>query len=553
MEQKESAARQALRKKRARKRAVRIAAFLALTAALGALTVCVILPGMDADEPQTKQTAAAALGTIEKTVFGSGEVQPASQPGVYAQTDGTISAYLVEVGDTVKAGDIVAKLENDELDAEIEQLEYDLQTAQEAVRETQTHTQYVYKQTNSQSGSRGGRGAMPGGGQGEMPGSGEPGEDAQPEETTDDTESGETKGEKISNEITIRAPADGLIKAIYIEKGDDALAIYREYGAVMLLSTDGRMKVELSGLSGELLELGQTVVVQGKKLETTGTVVSLTQHGTEATIEIASDEYDMDIPVTVYTQAGETVGEGTLEINKPMAVSAYGGTIKGLTVEVGDRCKRYDVLARIEWDEIPLYLDNASVLRDYDKALVSLETAYEKRDALVVTAPCDGVVATLDAGKGDSVTDGTKLMSIVEDGAGLTLTLAVVELDILSVPPGQTVKLSVDALDDAQLTGTVQKIAPLGSAGSGVTTYDVTVAVSGEDARVKGGMNVSGEIVVNTAENATLIPTDALQKDDAGYFVTLESGETRRVTTGIMTDETTQILKGISVGETVVY
>lgn len=557
MEQKESAARQALRKKRARKRAVRIAAFLALTAALGALTVCVILPGMnggqDADEPQTKQTAAAALGTIEKTVFGSGEVQPASQPGVYAQTDGAISAYLVEVGDTVKAGDIVAKLENDELDAEIEQLEYDLQTAQEAVRETQTHTQYVYKQTNSQSGSRGGRGAMPGSGQGEMPGSGEPGEDAQPEETTDDTESGETKGEKISNEITIRAPADGLIKAIYIEKGDDALAIYREYGAVMLLSTDGRMKVELSGLSGELLELGQTVVVQGKKLETTGTVVSLTQHGTEATIEIASDEYDMDIPVTVYTQAGETVGEGTLEINKPMAVSAYGGTIKGLTVEVGDRCKRYDVLARIEWDEIPLYLDNASVLRDYDKALVSLETAYEKRDALVVTAPCNGVVATLDAGKGDSVTDGTKLMSIVEDGAGLTLTLAVDELDILSVQPGQTVNLSVDALDDAQLTGTVQKIAPLGSAGSGVTTYDVTVAVSGEDARVKGGMNISGEIVVNTAENATLIPTDALQKDDAGYFVTLESGETRRVTTGIMTDETTQILEGISVGETVVY
>ena len=81
----------------------------------------------------------------------------------------------------------------------------------------------------------------------------------------------------------------------------------------------------------------------------------------------------------------------------------------------------------------------------------------------------------------------------------------------------------------------------------------MTVAVSGEDARVKGGMNISGEIVVNTAENATLIPTDALQKDDAGYFVTLESGETRRVTTGIMTDETTQILEGISVGETVVY
>lgn len=530
MQQKESAARQALRKKRARKRAIRLAGAAALAAALGALTVCVILPGMDggqgADEPKAQeQTATAALGTIEKTVFGAGEVQPASQPGVYAQTDGKIAEYLVEVGDSVKAGDVVARLENDELDAEIAQLEYDLQTAQQAVRATQTHTQYVYKQLYDDEGY-----------------------------PRFDTETGEPLLGQYSNEITIRAPADGLIKAVYIEKGDDALAVYREYGAVMLLSTDGKMKVELSGLSGSLLELGQTVAIRGKGLETTGKVVSLTRRGTEATIEVASDEYDMDIPVTVYTQAGETVGEGTLEINKPMAVSAYGGTIKGLLVKVGDRCERYDALARIEWDEIPLYLDNASVLRDYDKALVSLEAAYRKRDALAVTVPCDGVVATIDASKGDSVTDGTKLMSVVEADAGLTLTLAVDELDIRSVQPGQRVALSVDALSDAALTGVVQKIAPLGDASSGVTTtYDVTVTVSGEDERVKGGMNVSGEIIVNAEDDAILIPTDALQKDGAGYCVTLESGETRRVTLGVMTDETTQILDGIGVGETVVY
>lgn len=525
MEQRESAARQALRKKRARKRAVRTAVFLALAAALGAAAAFVILPQMNGEAadnaPQTeKRIATATLGTIEKTVFGSGEVQPASQPGVYARTDGTLAAYTVEVGDSVKAGDIVARLENDELDADIEQLEYDLQTAQQEVRATQ----YVYKELYDEDG-----------------------------DLRYDVNTWEPLLGQFSNEITIRAPADGLIKAIYIEKGDDALAVYRQYGAVMMISTDGKMKVELSGLSGEALELGQTVVVKGCNVETTGTVVSLTRRGTEATVEVGSDEYDMDIPVTVYAQDGKTIGEGTLEINKPMAVSAYGGTIKGLLVKVGDRCSRYGALARIEWDEIPLYLDNASVLRDYDKVLVSLETAYEKRDALTVTAPCDGVVAMLDADKGDDVTDGTKLMSIVEDRAGLTLTLAVDELDILSVQPGQEVRLSVDALDDAELSGTVQKIAPLGDTSASVTTYDVTVAILGEDARVKGGMNVSGEIIVDTAEEATMIPTDALQKDDAGYFVTLENGETRHVEIGIMTDDTTQILDGISVGETVAY
>ena len=144
-------------------------------------------------------------------------------------------------------------------------------------------------------------------------------------------------------------------------------------------------------------------------------------------------------------------------------------------------------------------------------------------------------------------------MSIGDDGAGLTLTLAVDELDILSVHPWQYVRLSVDALDDAELSGAVQMIAPLGDTRARVTTNDVTVAILGEDARVKGGMNVSGEIIVDTAEEATMIPTDALQKDDAGYFVTLENGETRHVEIGIMTDDTTQILDGISVGETVAY
>ena len=75
-------------------------------------------------------------------------------------------------------------------------------------------------------------------------------------------------------------------------------------------------------------------------METTGTVVSLTRRGTEATVEVGSDEYDMDIPVTVYAQDGKTIGEGTLEINKPMAVSAYGGTICATTIRCWFRWKQ---------------------------------------------------------------------------------------------------------------------------------------------------------------------------------------------------------------------
>ena len=86
-----------------------------------------------------------------------------------------------------------------------------------------------------------------------------------------------------------------------------------------------------------------------------------------------------------------------------------------------------------------------------------------------------------------------------------------------------------------------------------MTTYDVTIALDGVDARVMGGMNVSGEIVVETAQDALLIPTDALQKSGSTYCVTMQDGSVRAVSVGIVTCDQAQILSGLSEGERVVY
>ena len=260
--------------------------------------------------------------------------------------------------------------------------------------------------------------------------------------------------------------------------------------------------------------------------------------------------------MTVTTLDGEPIGEGILEINKPMAVSAYGGTVKGLSwnVKVGKMLKRYDVIARIEWDEIPLYYDNDRVLHEYTKTKVELEKAMEKQEQLAIVAPCDGKVVSVDVEKGDSVSAGTKLMTLVESGAGMQLILEIDELDIPMVEAGQKATLSVDALPDITLTGVVQKIAPLGNTESSVTTYDVYIELTGEvDSRVLGGMNVSGEIQVSSASNALLLTSEALKKDGDHWFVQMQSGEYRQVEIGMMTDSQVQILSGLSEGEIVVY
>lgn len=522
-------------RRRVRRRKM-LRALLVLVAAglLCGAAACIVVPVLRDLEPAQEETqsvvttASAEIGSIEKTVFGTGAIQPASQPGVYAAVDASVSELLVEMGDSVKAGDVIVRLENDTLVSEIAELEYNLQTAQNEVRSEKTHEKYTYRVLYDEEG------------------------DIRYDPNTNEPYQG-----KYSNEISVRAPASGVIKAIYIEPGDDALAVYREKGAVMMLSTDGRMKVELEGVESGMLNIGDGVRIKGRGIDTTGTVVSLTRQGTQAVIQVTDNGYDMDTPVTVYTAngdvLGDVVGEGVLEINKPLAVSAYGGTIKGIAVSVGQTCERDDVLARLVWDEQPLYLDNAQVLREYAKAYVELMNAQEKLNDLTLVAPCDGKVASVDVSEGSDVTDGTLLLTLVEDGAGMTLTLAVDELDIVSVQPGQRVYLSVDALEDASLTGTVEKIAPIGTTSGSVTQFDVTIALDTADERILGGMNISGEIVVNSAENVLLIPTDALTKASGSYAVTLESGETRRVQVGIMTDDMAEITSGLSAGDTVVY
>jgi len=472
------------------------------------------------------QTAAVISGDLQKTIFGSGVIEPLSQPGVYAQGSGEVMEAYVGLGDTVKTGDVLMQLENDELADEVAQLEYDIQVYQNDVLYTKTHTQYEYRQLYDEMG---------------MP--------------RINMETGERIMGKFSNEISIRSPAAGRIMAVYIEKGDDALAVYREHGSVVMLSTDGRMKVELEGVESAKVELDEIVRISGEGLDIEGKVVALARRGTDVTVQVMSDEYPVDLPVKVWKVDGTLLGESVLKINKPIAVSAYGGTVKGLywNIKVGEYLERDDVIARIDWSEIPLHIDNDRVLHEYAKVKTQLERAKEKLESLAVVAPCDGRVVSVDVEKGDSVEDGTKLITLVSD-EGMRMVMTIDELDIIHVTPGQAVSMTLDALPDVQLTGTVEKIAPLGNTENAVTTYDVYVTLTGDvDPRVLGGMNVVGEIVIDEVENALLIPTDALRRSETGWYVTMESGEERAIEIGMMTDDYTQALSGLAEGERIEY
>lgn len=411
--------------------------------------------------------AVVTRGALEETVYGSGTTSARNQTNVLAEAEGTLTDLRVSVGDAVKAGDILAVMTNADLDDTITDLEFDLWELDDQILST-------------------------------------------------------SAGSKVT---TIEAPAAGRVVAIYAEAGDDALAVFRREGALAIISTDGRMKVELSDVdTSSGVSLGEKLTVTGETFIAEGTVVDLTRQGTCLTLTIQDDSLPMGETVTVARQNGMTLGTSTLEVNKPMAVSSYGGTIESVKVSVGDKVKRADTLFKLTDSPLTLKIENLRLQRE--AAAKSLEEAKQQRENLIIVAPCDGTIATLSISEGDEISSGAMLCSILE-GEDMNLTIAVDELDVVEVEVGQKVKITVDALSDAEMDGEVYKIAPVGSNSGGVTTYDVELTFDAEGSGVRSGMNATGEITVASTDSTLYVPVEALMTiGDDTYLMVENAGET---------------------------
>ncbi|MFQ9448139.1 MAG: efflux RND transporter periplasmic adaptor subunit [Christensenellales bacterium] len=219
---------------------------------------------------------------------------------------------------------------------------------------------------------------------------------------------------------------------------------------------------------------------------------------------------------------GVTLGTATLEVNKPMAVSSYGGTIESVHTQAGKTVKRGETLFKLTDSPITLKLENLRLQRE--TANKSLEEAKEQRENLIVIAPCDGTIATLNVSEGDEITNGALIGSILE-GEDMNLTIAVDELDVVEVAVGQKVKITVDALSDAesgrrglQNRAGRQQLRRRDDLRRGA---DVRRGGSG----VRSGMNATGEITVASTDDTLYVPVEALMTIGDATYLMVENGD----------------------------
>lgn len=192
-----------------------------------------------------------------------------------------------------------------------------------------------------------------------------------------------------TNDSVIRSGTAGRVKKIYAREGTAAADTVYESGALLLLSLDGLMAVDLEAQA----EVGQRVTVtlsDGTALE--GTVESVSD-GT-ATVTLSDETAPLDDSVTVTTKDGETLGTGNLYIHSRLRVAGAYGTVSKISVKENQQVSAGSTLLTLKdtghTAEYARLLNRRTELEDQMESLVKLS-----KDG-ILHADCGGIVSGVD-------------------------------------------------------------------------------------------------------------------------------------------------------------
>ena len=444
------------------------------------------------------QTATVTVGSISTTITGSGTLSAQETTDVSIPSTVALRSLCVEEGDTVTEGDILAYL--------------DLTSVMSAMNDLQTELEEL------------------------------------------DSDIADAAKETVDN--VMKSTVVGRVKGIYCEAGDSVLSIMYEHGALMTISLDGHMAVDIPAAG---LSAGDTVTVTlSDGTAYPGTVDEVRED--EAVVLITDNKPLLGDKATVTDEEGKTLGTGELYIHQPLNITGYAGTVSRLMVTEN---------APVTKNRILLYLTDTTFTANYD-ALLQQRAQVEDDLNELISLYRTGVVRAPLAGKVESITDEQETVEGAEVPAEWTFavirpqekmiaTASIDESNILSVEVGQTASVTISSISDDPFTGEVTSIEKTGTSTSGVTGYSVEVTLDRTE-KMLTRMSATVSIRIEGVDDALLLPEDAVTKTRTSAYVYTSVNETSgelegmvEVKTGLTGGGYIEITEGLKEGDTVYY
>lgn len=533
-------------------------------------------------------TTVLKYGDIKESISATGVVESAHSTKVYSTLTSSVKDVLVEVGDYVEEGQLMAELDDESIQNSISSQQASMNASSRSSSEQIKAAQSNYD--NYKEGLDEGLNSSLISAQSQVDSAYDAYEKAvrtyeRYKESIDNNEN--TSSISARESLRQAEKAKTAAQEAYDATKSSYQSAYSTYTSTLSSLTEA--KTSLTTLKGKQTTLQQEIAALGTDKETEKekknrelsevSAEITTLEAQIATLESSLKEAEtaMNAAKTKQDSAKSSLDDAVASYNTAYAsyratMTTVDNTLEDYKISVDQAWDSYqtaltslEATQKATQDQLESYENNLSSAKTNADTSVSRETIRQLEVQLEdtkITAPTSGTVTAVYATVGST---GSGLLFVIEDTEDLIVDTSIQEYDIGKVKVGAGVDITADALsDDVKINGSVKKIAPTAaknSKGDTDTTtdavYETEVTVTSKDTGLKIGMSVDLDYVVSEETHILAVPYDAVYKNSQNekcVIAAVEQSDGRylltqmKVTTG-MDDELDIVISGDGIGE----
>ncbi len=487
---------------------------LASVAVLAAVGVGGTLGGLaltSSSAPQYLEVP-ATVGTVSQTTSLTGTIEPVTQADLNFATAGTVSSVPVKVGDTVRAGEVLARLETADLRSQVEQSEASLDSAESSLATAQSPASSVIASAQQAVSS---------------------------DRTTLANDEETMNSDATTDELSLTS-AQGAVSVA--QDADASTAQQQTNDQSVLEAAQSKEEIDCAGdgVTTVACSSDETTVSSDQKQLSQDEASMSGDEGAVQTAETSLTETQLKNTQTSHQDA-QKVAADEAQLTKDLR--SLSDAKDGLYAD------------QVGADEMAV-----------DVAKNGLATAEQNLADANLVSPIGGLVTAVNVAVGDSAqagasTDGSSSTSSgsspaieVESPSTFDVDATASTRQVAELKVGEQVLIAPTGAASPSI-GSVVSISTIPTISSGVATFPIVVAVTGKPTDMYVGATADLTVTVLDVKNVLTVPTSAVETFGRSSFVNVLSHgkEVKRpVVTGAVGGILTQITSGLTPGEKVV-
>lgn len=465
-------------------------------------------------QPAPRETFTVKRADVQEFVKETGQVKQKNFASLRFRTAGAISSLLVDVGAKVKVGQLLARLDDSDLQKKLVQAQADLNSAEVTL-------------LNSQQG-------------------------------LDDSKA---KSEQALNTLYIAAPStfndvlNASLKSytsfitFYDSIGRLNSTISNVLSSAQLINDAENAKPIADGAMKIIATQLQNFPLSPSRDQVDGALTAI-----EKPLQALQASLNTLIQTINAIPTG-TVSAANLEAYKSALTTAKDNMNAALSSQItlAKNIKDAQVTNSLNGNDAQsTYRLNQAKL---SSAKAAVEIARRNLNDAYLYAPISGVVAAKSKQVGEFVATTDQIYYLLGEG-GLEVTANVSEIDIAKVAVGNSTSITLDAYGpDVVFSAHVASIDPAETVVNGVSTYKVTFVFDASDERLRSGMTANIKIATQNRVNVVVVPLRAVSTKDGSKIVHVQAGEQENevvVRLGLKGDDgMVEVLDGLKEGDIV--